>query len=320
VLSANFLVFQRLVEAERYDLVLADEAWEVDHYWHEHPELKRAALAWMTDFVGFLPMASGGDEEARLVADANAEMLEHVDRYPRVRDLALFAGDAADLPDVPFGPGLPGIRSWTTERFETVGAIAGYDAAALPPRRELRRELGWGDDEPVCVVAVGGSGVGEPLLRRAVAAFPEARRRVPGLRMVAVAGPRIDPAGLATEAGLEPGLEIRGYVDRLHRLLAACDLALVQGGLATCLELAAAGTPFLYVPIEDHFEQQHHVRPRLRRLGVGRAVEYRQTAAQELAASLADAILEARRNDRPPAPPFDAGGAERAAERIAALL
>ena len=49
----------------------------------------------------------------------------------------------------------------------------------------------------------------------------------------------------------------------LDRHLAACDLALVQGGLTTCMELAAAGTPFLYFPLRNHFEQNFHVAHRL---------------------------------------------------------
>ena len=55
--------------------------------------------------------------------------------------------------------------------------------------------------------------------------------------MVVVAGPRIDPASLP-EAD---GLEVRAYVHNLYRHLAACDLAVVQGGLTTVMELTAAG-------------------------------------------------------------------------------
>src|SRR5258708_13095860 len=90
VLIANFMIFQDAVEAGGYDLVIADEAWDIDYYWHEHPELKKAKLAWFTDFVGFLPMASGGDHEAFLTADYNAEMIEHVERPSDVRSPPLF--------------------------------------------------------------------------------------------------------------------------------------------------------------------------------------------------------------------------------------
>ncbi len=76
VLIANFMIFQDAVDEGGYDVVIADEAWDIDHYWHEHPELKKAGLAWFTDFVGYVPMPSGGEHEAFLTADYNAEMIE----------------------------------------------------------------------------------------------------------------------------------------------------------------------------------------------------------------------------------------------------
>jgi hypothetical protein len=53
------MVRHDLLEAEPYDLVIGDEAWEVDYYLHENPELKRAPFVWLTDFVGWLPMGPG---------------------------------------------------------------------------------------------------------------------------------------------------------------------------------------------------------------------------------------------------------------------
>ncbi len=94
VLIKNFMIFQDAMEQGGYDLVIADEAWDIDHYWHEHPELKKAALAWFTDFVGYVPMPSGGDHEAFLTTDYNAEMIEHIERHPSVRDRAIFVGTA----------------------------------------------------------------------------------------------------------------------------------------------------------------------------------------------------------------------------------
>jgi pimeloyl-ACP methyl ester carboxylesterase len=41
----------------------------------------------------------------------------------------------------------------------------------------------------------------------------------------------------------------RAYVHELYRHLAACDLAVVQGGLTTCMELTANRRPFLYLPL-----------------------------------------------------------------------
>ena len=97
ILLANFMVFHDLVREQDYDLWIGDEAWELDYYLHENPEQKRAAYVWLTDFVGWLPMQDGGDHEAFLTADYNAEMIEHIARFPRVRDRAVFVGNADDI-------------------------------------------------------------------------------------------------------------------------------------------------------------------------------------------------------------------------------
>jgi predicted glycosyltransferase len=312
ILVANFMVFHDAVEGGEYDLVIGDEAWDVDHYLHENPELKRTAFVWMTDFVGWLPMPAGGEREAFLTADYNAEMIEHVERFPRIRDRAIFVGEPDDIVPDAFGPGLPRIRDWTERHYAFSGYVTGFDPAPLTEgREELRRGLGYRPDERVVIVTVGGSGVGEALLRRVVASYPDAARRVNGLRMIAVAGPRIDPASL----GAPPGVEVRAFVPELYRHLAACDLAVVQGGLTTTMELTAARRPFLYFPLRDHFEQNRHVRHRLERYGAGRCMEYASTTPETIAEAIAAEI------DRPvDYRPVERDGAARAAALIASLI
>ena len=183
VLVNNFMVFDDLVERDPFDLWVGDEAWDLDHFLHENPELKRAPFVWMTDFVGWVPMPDGGEREAFLAADWNAEMVEHVARYPSLRDRSVFVGDPDDVVDLPLGPGLPSARAWTQEHFDFAGYVMG-ERPDPADRDALRRRLGYADDDVVCVVSVGGSGVGGHLLRRVVASYDEARRRIPGLRMV----------------------------------------------------------------------------------------------------------------------------------------
>jgi pimeloyl-ACP methyl ester carboxylesterase/predicted glycosyltransferase len=289
ILVANFMVFQEVVEEGLYDLVIGDEAWDVDHFWHENPELKRGDHVWMTDFVGYLPMPDGGEHEAFLTADYNAEMIEHIARYPRIRDAAIFVGNPDDIVPDTFGGDLPGIRSWTEAHFAFSGYITGFTPPNPNEMPAIRTELGYHDDEQVCIVAVGGSGVGRALLEKVIAAYPLAKRLTPELRMVVVAGPRIDPASLPSLAE-DPGLEVRGYVDRLYRHLSVCDLAVVQGGLTTTMELAAAKRPFLYFPLRHHFEQNFHVRHRLDRYGAGRCMDYATSDPDLIAAAIVDHI------------------------------
>ena len=311
ILLANFMVFHDVVREEDYDLWIGDESWELDYYLHENPDQKRAAYAWLTDFVGWLPMPDLGPSEALLTADYNAEMIEHVARFPRVRDRAIFVGEPDDIVPDAFGPDLPLIADWTREHYSFAGYVTGFDPADLSDRVALRHQLGYGDDERVCLVTVGGSGVGEPLLRRVIDGYPLAKERVPDLRMVVVAGPRIDPASLPAHHGLE----MRTYVHELYRHLAACDVAVVQGGLTTSMELTANRRPFVYVPLRHHFEQNFHVRHRLERHRAGLRLDYETATAEALADAIASQIGSPV--DYLPVP---SDGAARAAALIAEML
>jgi predicted glycosyltransferase len=311
ILIANFMLFDDVMRAGDYDLVIGDEAWEIDYYLHENPRQKRAPYVWLTDFVGWMPLPDGGAHEAFLTADYNAEMIGHIARHPEVRDRAIFVGNPADVVPGTFGPELPAIRDWTERHYAFAGYVTGFDPAALGDRAGLRAELGYRPGEKVCLVSVGGSGVGEHLLRRVIASYAEARRREPALRMIVVAGPRIDPASLPHH----PGLEVVAYVHNLYRHLAACDLAVVQGGLTTAMELTAARRPFLYFPLRHHFEQNVHVRHRLGNYRAGRCMDFDAAPPDAIAQAIAEEI------GRPTAyAPVETDGAERAAALIAELL
>ena len=311
ILINNFMVFHDVAREQRYDLWIGDEAWELDYYLHENPREKRARYAWLTDFVGWLPMPDGGEHEAYLTADYNAEMVEHIDAHPTLRDQAIFVGNPDDIVDERLGPQLPMIRDWTERNFDFAGYVTGFDPRTLGDRDELRHELGYRPDEKVCIVSVGGSGVGGHLLRRVIASFEGAKRQVPELRMIVVAGPRIDPGSLPQP----DGLEVVAYVHNLYRHLAACDLAVVQGGLTTAMELTASGRPFLYFPLRHHFEQNMHVAHRLDRYGAGRRMDF-DTADPDL---ITEAIAE--EIGRPVQyREVETDGARRAAEKLAELF
>ena len=312
ILVNNFMVFSDVVEQEYFDLVIGDEAWDVDHFLHENPELKRFRFAWLTDFVGWLPVPDADDAERLLTADLNAEMLEHRARFGPVRDRSIFVGNTGDVVTDEFGPGLPSIDSWVKDNYDFAGYVTGFDPATLGDPAEIRARWGCRPGERLCVVTVGGSGVGSHLLRRTLDAVPIIRRRVPDLRFLIVAGPRIDPGSLPAV----DGATVVGYVPDLYRDLAACDIAVVQGGLTTCMELTAARTPFVYVPLQNHFEQNIHVRRRLEQYGAGRCLRYEEAAQPEL---LAEAVI-AEQAIAPAYRAVETDGAQRAASMLAELI
>jgi hypothetical protein len=158
------------------------------------PSSRRAPYAWLTDFVGWLPMPDGGEREAFLTADYNAEMIEHVARFPRVRDRAIFVGDPDDVvPDVRPGPaGDP--------RLDRASTSTSPATSPASTRRARRPRALRASSATARTSGLHRHGRRLGRRRRPAAArdrrVPGGEARVPGLRMIVVAGPRIDPASL----------------------------------------------------------------------------------------------------------------------------
>jgi pimeloyl-ACP methyl ester carboxylesterase/UDP:flavonoid glycosyltransferase YjiC (YdhE family) len=314
ILCANYLLFDDVVRDTTYDLWVGDECWEIDYFLHENPERKIAPYVFMTDVIGFLPTDPGDPREAELCADYNADSIEKRERFPRLRDLSMFIGSFDELPDIPFGPGLPGIRSWSRRWFCSVPYVVPFNPGAYRDRARWRRRLGYPQDQPLLVAAVGGTAAGASLLELTCDAFARLRKQVPDARMILVTGPRIDPRLLPDTEGMDK----RGYVPDLFQHLACADAAVVQGGLSTTMELVATGRPFIYFPLRRHWEQQHFVTHRLSHYRAGLRMDYATTTADDLATAMRTAL--AHSSTGPGYRKVPQGGATRAAGRIAALL
>jgi UDP:flavonoid glycosyltransferase YjiC (YdhE family) len=104
-------------------------------------------------------------------------------------------------------------------------------------------------------------------------------------------------------------------VHDLYRHLAACDMAIVHGGLSTAMELTANRRPFLYFPLGHHFEQNLHVHHRLERYRAGRRMVFEHSPPEAIAAAIAQEI---GRDVDYRSVPID--GAARAAALIAEVL
>jgi UDP:flavonoid glycosyltransferase YjiC (YdhE family) len=129
--------------------------------------------------------------------------------------------------------------------------------------------------------------------------------------MLLVRGPRL----AATTLQVPDGVEVRGYVPALFEHFAASDLAVVMGGGASTLELTALRRPFIYFPLEGHFEQQAYVAERVARHGAGVRMEFSETTpallAQRIVGELGKEVAYT---------PLRTDGARRAAHLIRRLL
>jgi pimeloyl-ACP methyl ester carboxylesterase len=315
ILLANFFVFLDAVWETRYDIWICDEAWDVDRYLFENPELKTAPYVWLTDVVGYLPAdpEHTSEREAYVAADYNAELINWMDRYPSLRDVSLYIGGPEDLLPVPLGPGLPTIPEWTARTHEFTSYIGYFDPDQLPDQETLRRAFDLPLDKPVAVASAGGTAVGNPLLSRIVESWPEVQRRLPDLHLVVVGGPRVDMSALPQHVGID----YRGYVPNLYEMFAAADVALVQGGLSTTMELVGLKKPFLYFPLQQHYEQQRHVAHRLEHHDVPEwaRIQFPEATPERIAERLVDVLHHPVKYR-----PVESGGARYVAERIAPLI
>lgn len=265
-----------------FDVIVGNETYEVfvANFFGMHV-LPPVPFVMMYDFWG-MEVTSGKFIERLGAWVINFVWAQEWRITARGRNAAVFFGEIEDVPDRKFGVLMPNRREYARNHVEFVGYPISFDVKALPGQDTLKRELGY-DDAPLVMCTIGGTSIGRELLELCGRAFPLVAARIPQLHLVLVAGPRINPGSLNVPAGID----CRGMVPQLWRHLAACDLAIVQGGGTTTLELEALRVPFLYFPIEGHAEQELTVAKRLSRHGAGVRMRLSSTSPQDLA----DAII-----------------------------
>lgn len=303
--------FKEVSNRYPYDLLIGDEAYEITMALGNQPELKKKPFVMIYDFVGLDAM--GRSPLDRLIAYRFNWFWGGGLRGkpPTQEDLTLFVGEPDDVADKPFGFLLPNRRAYARRHYEFVGYAFPFDPADYADKENIRTALGYDVERPLIVCSVGGTAVGADLLRLCADSYPHIQERVEDLQMVLVCGPRIDPASIQVPSAVE----VRGYVPRLYEHLAACDVAIVQGGGTTTLELTALRRPFIYFPLEHHFEQNLVVAKRLARHGAGQRLLYSKITPERLAEAV---VGQLGKEARWPAIPTD--GARRAALLINEFL
>ncbi len=302
-------VFDSIVRRERPDLVVADEAYELEGAHSRGSGKDWPSFVFLWDFVKVYP----GSLRWRDIRTARRVNKGWDRAFRKGREEGwtdVFLGDPDDIPDERLGLGMVNARKGAQGRYLFAGGPLQFDPSSLADRKELRRKLGYGST-PLIICSSGGTAVGADLLRMCMEAFPIMRRTVPELQMVLVKGPR-----MVEDLGRPPeGVEVKDYVPKLYEHFAAADLAIVQGGGGSTLELAALRVPFIYFPLKGHSEQQRNVARKLERNGLGIRCDASRTMAKDLAVLALEHL-----KDVPASPPFSLEGCTNTAKIIADLL
>jgi hypothetical protein len=275
----NAQLFKAVVNSHNIDIAIGNEAYEVGVLLVMRILSIRVPFVMILDFVGTDP--------------TTLNPLDHLGAYVlnaiwacdgRVYDgnphSAIFIGELDDIPRRPFGWALPNRHDHAKEHYDIVGHVINFRPEEYADRTAWRRQLGYGEG-PLIVCSVGGTAIGRDLLELCGQAFLPLRETMPNVHMVLVCGPR-----LPTESVRAPNdVEVRGYVPRLHEIYACCDVAVVQCGASSTTELCALRRPFIYFPIDGHFEQEA-VANRLVRYGAGRRMSLKGTTPELLAEAI----------------------------------
>jgi hypothetical protein len=281
--AMNALLFQRIVAAHDVDIAVGNEAYEVDVPLVAGVLRPAVPFVMIFDFVATDAMGTNiVDRVGSWFLNALWSMDGRV--YGGSGYSAIFIGEADDIPDRPFGWLLPNRRRHALHYYDIVGHAVNFRPEEFADRAALRGRLGYGD-EPLVICSAGGTSIGRELLELCGAASLILSESLPGLRMVLVCGPRIPVESVRAPAGVT----VLGYVPRLFEHMACCDAAVVQCGASSTTELAALRRPFVYFPIEGHFEQEA-VAARLARYGVGRRLTLGSTTPESLARAIREEI------------------------------
>ncbi len=304
----NVNVFKQVTDKEQFDVIIGDETYEITIALKKKYVKIETPFVMIYDFLGCDAMTWNPIE--KLYAYMWNRIWSGNKIFAEDKNLALFVGELENIPDKSFGFLLPNRREYARTYYKFIGYILPFDAAKYSDKARIREELGYGDG-PLVVCSIGGTSIGKDLLELCGKAYPIIKESVPDLHMLLVCGPRLSPESLE----VPEEVEVRGYIPSLYEHFAASDLAIVQGGGTSTLELTALRRPFLYFPLEGHSEQQIHVEGRLNRHQAGIKMVYSTTTPSSLAKQVI-ANLDKEVNYAP----IPTNGAQRAVQLIKKFL
>ena len=112
-------------------------------------------------------------------------------------------------------------------------------------REELRKKFLF--NKKTILISVGGTDAGLFLIQKSIESILKLRLDI---EIILVTGPSITKKF--------DNVKNLGFVDNLHELIYASDVVISLAGKSTIDEANAYGTPGIFIPIKDHFEQENN--------------------------------------------------------------
>ena len=117
-------------------------------------------------------------------------------------------------------------------------------------RSELRKKFGM--QRQTVLVSIGGTAAGKYLIEMAIRAHKKLIMKM-DVDMIVAYGPSLYKNGIY-ESKCKP----IGFVNNLHEYVYAADLIISLAGRSTMDESIVYGTPGIFIPVKNHFEQEEN--------------------------------------------------------------
>ena len=115
-------------------------------------------------------------------------------------------------------------------------------------RKRLRNELGL--TRKTILVCAGGTNAGRYLIQKSLEAYGALKNRS-DVDLILVSGPNL-------KLDVSNTVQNLGFVFNLHEYIYASDLVISLAGRSTIDESIVYGTPGIFIPIKNHFEQEQN--------------------------------------------------------------
>ncbi len=261
ILKKNYDTISELLDNERYDMVFADEFWEV---MYSAPIETKSRIIFGTDILykpySFKPM----DFFISLVLNRYFKKV-----LPEFSEL-LFLNDLETLRKYRWYP-LFGekVKEWTRRNMKITGFVTSFLNEELPSYEQARDYLNIDYDSFLLVVIVGGTSTRSNVILDCVDKASWflinelkslTKRREVIIKVIT--GPRTDWS--SENDAIEV---VKETIPRLLNYYVAADLFISRSGRTTTADLLCLGKPAIYIPIKGHYEQEEIAKDMEERFG-----------------------------------------------------
>ena len=113
--------------------------------------------------------------------------------------------------------------------------------------------------KPTILLTIGGTPLGKYLIEMTIKAFRKLRMKL-DIELLIASGPSIDVQDKFLRTSDINSIICLGFVNNLHEYIYASDLVVSLAGRSTIDESIIYGTPGIFIPIKNHFEQEENAR------------------------------------------------------------